>query len=150
MRVSTVILRRDVPGLGRVGDVKSVAAGYARNYLLPNGLAMVSTPSAVKLVEEERRRGGRERAKALEEAKLLAKKLGTVSLTIRRSAGDEGKLFGSVTAGDVAEALVQEGIRIEKRAVTLEEPIKVLGVYHVTIHLEQDCETTVKVWVVQE
>ncbi len=146
----SIVLRKDVPDLGKAGEVKTVAAGYARNYLLPQRLGVEATPSGIKWLEEEHRRRAREDAKTLEEATLLGKKLAGLSLTIRRSAGEQGKLFGSVTAADLADAMAQEGVSVDKRMVRLDEPLKALGVYTVTVQVHQDVESKIKVWVVKE
>lgn len=145
-----VILRKDVADLGHAGDMVDVKPGYARNYLLPQGLALRATEGNQTRFEEERRQieqaAERERERAQETAKSLADR----SLTFNRRAGEEGRLFGSVTSTDIAEALEAEGLEIDRRLIRLEEPIKELGVFTVAIRLHADVEPEIKVWVVAE
>jgi large subunit ribosomal protein L9 len=149
-RNQDVILRRKVENLGDVGDIVSVKPGYARNYLLPQGLAYAAT-------EENSRRLESERAAALlaeeldrNNAKEVAQRLEGVSITFSMLAGDEGKLYGSVGPRDIAEQLSEQGFDIHGRHVSLVEPIKALGVYSVPIKLYPEVEASVKVWVVKE
>lgn len=145
-----VILRSDVGGLGRTGDVVTVAAGYARNYLMPRGLALQATPRAMQQIELDGRREEKARQKRKEEAEALGRKLGQVSLTINKQAGESDKLFGTVTAMEIAEALEKEGHEIDKRKIVLEEPIKTLGIYTIPIRLHAEVTTRIKLWVVKE
>ncbi len=145
-----VILRKDVKGLGKSGDVVNVKDGYARNYLIPNGLAYRFTEGYKKQVENEIKQNNKKLERKREEFKKLAKQLETVSLTITKKAGEEDKLFGSVTSADISEALKKEGFSIDKKYIVLTEPIKKLGTYDVKIHFFEDIETTIKVWVVSE
>jgi len=145
-----VILRKDVADLGHAGDMVDVKPGYARNYLLPQGLALEATEGNRRRFEEERRQieqaAGRER----EHAQELSRGLEDRSLTFHRRAGEEGRLFGSVTSTDIAEALKAEGLNIDRRFIRLEEPIKELGVFTIPIRLHPDVEPEIKVWVVAE
>src|ERR1044071_7492237 len=123
-----IILRQAVENLGAPGDVVKVKAGYARNYLLPHGLAYEATPGNLKRIQQER-----ERLEAAENARrsaaqMLAEKVEQVSLTFSARVGDEGKLFGSVTTADIAQQLESQGVHVEKRQIDLHEPIKALGV----------------------
>jgi large subunit ribosomal protein L9 len=144
-----VILRQAVENLGHPGDIVDVSAGFGRNYLLPRGLAYAATTGNKKRIEQEKQRldaaEGTRRAQAQE----VADKLAQVSLTFSARVGDEGKLFGSVTATDIAHQLEGQGFTIEKRQVDLHEPIRALGVYRVAIRLHADVKPEVKVWVIK-
>ena len=142
-----IILREDVEHLGARGQLVKVAAGYARNFLLPKKLGVPATDSNRKIVEQERHAHLRKDAKLKSEAEDLAKLLGTVTVSIARKAGESDQLFGSVTAGDVADALAAQKYVIERRKIQLEEPIKTLGEHKVTVrtHKEVSVEITVNV-----
>src|ERR1700729_757200 len=145
-----VILREDVEKLGSRGDVVKVAAGYARNFLLPKKLAVAATGSNKKIVEQERQGHLRKEAKEKSESEDLAKLLNGVTVTISQKAGENDQLFGSVTAKDVAEALAAKSFTIDRRKVQLEEPIKQLGEFKVPIRLHRDVTAEVTVLVVKE
>ncbi|HEY5415896.1 MAG TPA: 50S ribosomal protein L9 [Gemmatimonadaceae bacterium] len=146
-----VILRQAVEKLGQPGDVVKVSPGFARNYLLPRGIAYAATAGNLKRIAQEKarlqaaeneRRGG---------AQTIATRLETVSLTFSARVGEEGKLFGSVTASDIAEQLHAQGFdMIEKRQIDLHEPIKALGVYRVPVRLHADVKPEIKVWVIKQ
>lgn len=143
-----VILRRDVENLGEAGEVVDVKPGYARNYLIPQGVAFRATEGNLRRLDEERRHQLRVVEREVERAEERARELEGLSLTLSVMAGDEGRLFGSVTSADIAEALAAEGIEVDRRLLQLEEPIKQLGVYRVPVHLHADVRPEVKVWVV--
>ncbi len=145
-----VIMIKDHPRLGLEGTVVEVADGHARNYLLPRGWAQPATAEHLRRFEENRVRKERLEARKLETARRTADKLGELSLTITAAAGDEDRLYGSVTAADVAEALRSEGFEIEKSQVKLEEPIKRLGIYTIRVEPAPDTGAEVKVWIVKE
>jgi len=145
-----VILKSDVERLGKTGDVVTVAAGFARNYLLPRGLALEATDRGMEQIEIDRRRDEKTLQKKASDAVDLQKKLEEVSLTISKQSGESDKLFGTVTAMEIAEALEKEGHEIDKRKIELEEPIKTLGIYTVPIRLHSDVTAKVKLWVVKE
>jgi large subunit ribosomal protein L9 len=145
-----VILREEVEKLGRRGDLVKVAAGYARNYLLPKKLAVTATASNVKIVEQEKQAHLRRDAKEVAEAQDLGKLMGSVSVTIAQKAGENDQLFGSVTASDVATALEKLGYTVDRRKVHLEEPIKQLGEHKVTVRLHRDVSIDIPVHVVRE
>jgi large subunit ribosomal protein L9 len=130
-----VILREDVPHLGTIGDVVKVRAGYARNYLLPRGLATVADKRNVRALEHERRLADEKRRRALSAAENVAKQLAAARIVITARAGEEGKLFGSVTNIDVERALADQGLTVERRRIRLDEPIKTLGEHKVPISL---------------
>jgi large subunit ribosomal protein L9 len=142
-----IILREDVEHLGARGQLVKVTAGYARNFLLPKKLGVPATDSNRKIVEQERHAHLRKDAKLKSEAEDLAKLLGTVTVSIARKAGESDQLFGSVTAGDVADALAAQKYVIDRRKIQMEEPIKTLGEHKVTVrtHKEVSVEITVNV-----
>ena len=123
-----VILRQAVESLGKPGDVVKVSNGYARNYLLPHGVAFEATPGNLKRIQQERERLEAAENERREAAQAYATKLEQVQLTFSARVGEEGKLFGSVTSADVAQQLEAQGFHIEKRQIDLHEPIKALGV----------------------
>lgn len=131
-----VILTQDVKGVGRAGELVEVADGYGRNYLVPRGLAVAATGGNVKAVEHQQAMVRRKLEKERAEAQSLAAKLQGASVVVRARAGESGRLFGSVTAADVAEALAQQfGAQVDRRRIELEGPIKSLGTYPVTLRL---------------
>jgi len=145
-----LILREDVPTLGRRGDIVNVKTGYARNFLLPRKLAMEATPGNRKQVAEMKAATVRREAGEKEAAQALAAQLAEVTLEMRAKAGESDQLFGSVTAMDIAEALEAKGFSIDKRKVEMEEPIKTLGEYQVPIRLHREVSAPVKVNVTRE
>ncbi len=130
-----MILREDVPHLGTIGDIVKVRAGYARNYLLPRGLATVADKRNLRALEHERRIVEEKRRRALSAAETLAQQLAAARIVITARAGDEGKLFGSVTNIDIERALAEQGLTVERRRIRLEEPLKTLGEHKVGVTL---------------
>ena len=130
-----VILREDVPNLGTVGDLVKVKPGYARNYLLPRGLAVVADRRNVGELEHQKRLVADKRERDRRQAETFAQKLTQLRVTLTARAGEEGKLFGSVTNIDIEKALAEHGFTIERRRIRLEEPIKSIGEHLVPIHL---------------
>ena len=145
-----VILRRKVDNLGEVGDVVNVKAGYARNYLLPQGLAYHATDESRRRLDQERAAALLVEAKERAGAEAVAARLGGTSITFSMLAGEEGKLYGSVGPRDIAGRLSEEGYDVHGRHVVMGETIKALGVYSVPIRLHPDVEVSVKVWVIKE
>ena len=145
-----LILREDIEKLGHRGQVVKVAAGYARNYLLPKRLAVPATDANRKIVEQERESYLRREAKVKSEAEDLSKMMGGVVLTIARKAGEEGHLFGSVTAQDIVDALAAQNYTVERRKIHLEDPIKNVGEYKVPIRLHREVTADVSVNVIAE
>jgi large subunit ribosomal protein L9 len=144
-----VILRQAVDKLGHPGDIVKVSAGYARNFLLPRGVAYEATAGNKKRIAQEK-----DRLQAAENARVasaqeFASKLEQISLTFSARVGEEGKLFGSVTPSDIAEQLKAQGLDVEKRMIDLHEPIRALGVYKVPIKLHADVKPEIKVWVIK-
>lgn len=145
-----VILREDVEKLGNRGELVKVAAGYARNFLLPRRLAVAATEANRKIVEQERQAHLRKEAKLVSESQDLAKLLTGVSVTIAQKAGDNDQLFGSVTAKDLTDALAGKGFTVDRRKVHLEEPIKQLGEFKVPVRLHREVTAEIVVNVVRE
>jgi large subunit ribosomal protein L9 len=145
-----IILRGDIDKLGQRGDMVKVAAGYARNYLLPRNLAVAANESNKKIVEQQRQAHLRRDAKLVTEAQDLAKMMASVAVTIHQKSGENDQLFGSVTSNDVAVALEKLGYTIDRKKVHLEEPIKVLGDYKVSVRLHKDVSIDIPVHVVKE
>lgn len=145
-----VILRQAVEKLGKPGDVVKVSNGYARNFLLPRGIAFEATPGNLKRIEQERERLEAAENERRGAAQTLAERLEQVSLTFSARVGEEGKLFGSVTGADIAAQLEQQGFHIEKRQIDLHEPLKTLGVFRVPIRLHADVKPEIKVWVIKQ
>jgi len=144
-----LLLKKSIDNLGRIGDVVTVKPGYARNYLLPLGYAVPVTKANLEQIEKERIKALAEERQRVEGLKEFAQKLRGISITIEGRANEEGHLFGSVTAAQIADAVRDKGFPIEARAVRLEHPLKEIGVFDVPVHLHADVFTEVKVWVVQ-
>jgi large subunit ribosomal protein L9 len=145
-----VILREDIKTLGRAGEMVRVKPGYARNYLLPQGLAYEATEGNKKRIAAETRvRAARNQAEQAE-AERAAATLREVNLTLSGKAGEEGKLFGSITSQDIADALAQQGHTVDRRRIELEHPIKTTGTHTVTVRLHPEVHADVRVSVVAE
>ena len=145
-----VILREDIKTLGRAGEMVRVKPGYARNYLLPQGLAYEATEGNKKRIAAETRvRAARNQAEQAE-AERAAATLREVTLTLSGKAGEEGKLFGSITSQDIADALAQQGHTVDRRRIELEHPIKTTGSHTVTVRLHPEVHADVRVSVVAE
>jgi large subunit ribosomal protein L9 len=151
MKNVKVILRSDVENLGAAGDVVTVKPGYARNFLLPRGVAFEATAANVRRLEEEQRRGEARAKRDYLEARRRAAQLEAISLTFHAQAGEEGKLFGSITSGDIADRLGEQNLDfdVERRQIQIDEPIKALGVFSVPIRLHTDVKPEIKVWVIK-
>ena len=145
-----VTLREEIEKLGRRGDVVKVAAGYARNYLLPKRLAVAANESNKKIVEQEKQAYLRRESKEIGDATDLAKMMGSVEVTIAQKAGENDQLFGSVTAQDIAAALERAGYSIDRKKVNLAEPIKSLGDFKVTVKLHREVAVELPVHVIKE
>jgi len=145
-----IILRQDMDALGLEGDTVEVANGYARNYLIPKGIALEANIQNVKLFETQRKKIEIKRVKAKEEAEKIKEKLADVMITISQKAGDEDKLYGSVTNMDIAAHLEKQGILIDRKKISMEKPIKTLGEFEVSIRLYPEVTGSIKVAVVPE
>ena len=145
-----VILRERLENLGNAGDVVSVKPGYARNYLVPKGLAYAATESNLKRIGRERDQAARREAEAVGAARESAKAIEGLSVTFTARAGEEGKLFGSITSSDIAEKLAEQGVTIDRRQIQLDEPIKALGEHSVSMRLHPEVVAQLRVNVVRE
>ena len=145
-----VILRERIENLGNIGDVIEVKDGHARNFLLPKGLALETTPKNLKILEYEKKMRETAKKKKKEEIVALAQKLKDFSCTVKVKAGEDDRIFGSITSLDIKQALDSQGIDIDKKNISLVENIKTLGIYHALIRLHPEVETKIKVWVVKE
>lgn len=145
-----VILKKDIVTLGDAGEVVEVKNGYANNYLIPQGIALRATEGALRALDTERK----QQAKKIEQQRIAAReiadRLQQLSLKVSAKAGESGKLFGTVTSGDIAEALKKEGVSVDRRKISLEAPIKALGNYEVGVKLFMDVSATLKVTVEAE
>ena len=145
-----IILLEDVNGLGNRGAKVKVAQGYARNYLIPNRLAIPAAGGGANIFKEAERQRSVRDTRQVKGAESLAAAMEKVNVTISMEAGEEDRLFGSVTAGDIAAQLQAQGFEVDKRRINLEEPLKQLGVYSVPVKLHTNVEAQVKVWVVKK
>lgn len=145
-----VILREDYKQLGEAGKIVNVKDGFARNYLIPQGIAYPATNSYVKVFEEEKKQQQFKQRKEIKAAQEMVKKIEGVSVTIPVSVGEGDKMYGSVTAQNIHEYLEKQNIEIDKKKIDLEEPIKELGIYQVPIKLHKEVKASIKVWVVKE
>jgi large subunit ribosomal protein L9 len=145
-----IILKEDIKKLGKMGQIVDVADGYARNYLVPKGFAVEASTKNVRSLEHEKKIIQEKARKHKDSAQDLASRISAMTLTIKAKAGEEEKLFGSVTTMDIAEALLTQGVEIEKKKIVLEEPIKRLGSYSVQIKLHPDVSVPLTVQVIQE
>ena len=145
-----VILQEEVKNLGSIGDLVNVSEGYGRNFLVPQGKAVIATTKNVKQIEHQKRLIGQKLKLEKEAAQTLASKIEQLSCTITRKVGEKEKLFGSVTSKDIYDFLAKEGFNINKQNIILEHPIKELGVFTVPIRIHPEVTVNLKVWVVQE
>jgi large subunit ribosomal protein L9 len=145
-----VILRQDISNLGTMGEVVTVKDGYARNYLIPRELVYMATPGAMKALEFEKKKYAKRMELEKASAEDIALKLQEMQVSITMKSGEEGRLFGSVTGSMIAEKLVENGIKIDRRTIMIDEPIKSLGIFDVKIKLHTDVSSTLKVWVISD
>ncbi|MBI4708195.1 MAG: 50S ribosomal protein L9 [Candidatus Omnitrophica bacterium] len=145
-----VILNQDIDKIGKAGSVVKVKDGYGRNFLIPNRLAMPVTPGNLKKLEQEKQKKALMLESLKKDAEALKTKLSAVSLTLSSLAKEDEKLFGSISAHDIALALKEEGIEIDKSLIALSEPIKALGIYEVPVNLHPEVIAKLKVWVVKK
>lgn len=145
-----VVLQQDIATLGKSGDVVKVRPGFARNYLIPRQMAMPATARNVAKLEHDKAIAAARAAKLKAEALVAAEKISGTSVSVARKVGEGQRLFGSVTAKDIAEALAAQGIEIDRKKIELEEPLKALGTFEVRARLVGDVEATIKVEVVPE
>ncbi len=145
-----VILRKEMEKLGPVGTVVDVKDGYARNFLIPKGIAYPASEGSMRALAEEKKQAEQRLVKEQRAGEKLAGELEKVSITLQMKVGEEDKLFGSVTGQMIADALKEKGFEIDKRQIDMDEPIKALGIYTVNIKLAHSVTGKVKVWVVRE
>jgi large subunit ribosomal protein L9 len=145
-----IILKEDVKNLGEIGSIKNVADGYARNYLLPRNLAVEASTKNVKQFEHDKKQILSKAEKIKKSSDDLAVKLSAIKLSIEAQAGEEDKLFGSITTADIAEALSKQGIEVDKRKIAIEAPIKRLGAHNITVKLSQGVTAGVALEVIKK
>jgi large subunit ribosomal protein L9 len=145
-----VILKEDVPHLGHSGELVSVKPGFGRNYLIPRGLAVAATDKNVARMDHEKRVIAAKTAKELKDAQAFGSRLEGTTVNIARQSGEGDKLFGSVTARDVGEALSAAGYPVDHRKIELPEPIRALGLHEITVRLSREVASKIKVWVVKK
>ena len=144
-----VILQKNVPNLGNVGDVVKVKDGYGRNYLVPRGMAVIADQSNRRRMAHQQREADAQRAKTKAEAEALAAKIAETPITIKAKVGEEGKLFGSVTNRDIVETLAEAGVELDRRTLSMGDAIKSTGAFDIQVKLGMDDEATLKVYVVE-
>jgi len=144
-----IILLQDYEKLGKAYDQVEVKDGYARNFLIPKGIAIRATKNNIRMIEEKLNLQKRREEKKLKQAQALAEKLKKLSITIPVQVGEEDKVYGSVTSQEIAVSLKEKGFEIDKRQILLEEPIKALGIYDVPIKLHPEVTGYVKLWVIK-
>jgi large subunit ribosomal protein L9 len=145
-----VILKEDIVNVGKIGEVVRVRDGYARNYLLPRGLVMIANKKNLKTFEHQKKMVGDQKQKIMRQAEAVSAELAGVTLSIPMRAGEEGRLFGSVTNIHIEKALKAKGLKVDRRKIELEEPLKTLGEFEVPVRLTADLSVPIKVIVVAE
>uniref|UniRef100_A0A7C4AJC7 Large ribosomal subunit protein bL9 n=1 Tax=Thermodesulfovibrio aggregans TaxID=86166 RepID=A0A7C4AJC7_9BACT len=145
-----IILKEDIHGLGKAGQVINVKDGYARNYLLPRGLALIADEKNLRVLEYQKKKFEEEAKKKLQDAESVRQRLTAFELTIKAKAGEDQKLFGSITAKDIAEALQKQGFSVDKKQINISEPIKRLGEHEVELKLHSNVSARLKINVVAE
>jgi large subunit ribosomal protein L9 len=145
-----VILLENVPSLGKAGDLVKVSDGYGRNYLIPQKKALLATEKSLKVIEHQKRQVQQRMEKTKKDAEKMGQRIGKLSCTFVKTVGESGKIFGSVTSMDIENFLKENGIEVDRKKISLEEPIKNLGMFTVPIKLNSEVTANLKVWVVQE
>jgi large subunit ribosomal protein L9 len=145
-----VILREDVPHLGKIGQVVRVKPGFARNYLLPRGLAVDANPRNLRVLEHQKRIIAAKAEREHKHAEAAAAKLDGLRLTVKARAGEEGRLFGSVTNIDVERLLAEKGFSVDRRRIDVHEPLKQLGTYPIVVHVSRDVRATIELTIEAE
>jgi large subunit ribosomal protein L9 len=145
-----VILLENVSSLGKAGDLVKVSDGYGRNYLIPQKKAILATEKSLKVIEHQKRQVQQRMEKTKKDAEKMAQHIEKLSCTFTKTVGESGKLFGSVTSMDLENYLKENGIEVDRKKISLEEPIKNLGMFTVPIKLHPEVAAHLKVWVVQE
>lgn len=145
-----VILLENVPSLGKAGDLVKVSDGYGRNYLIPQKKAILATEKSLKVIEHQKRQVQQRMEKTKKDIEKMGQRIETLSCTFVKTVGESGKLFGSVTSMDIENYLKENGIEVDRKKISLEEPIKNLGMFTVPIKLHSEVTANLRVWVVQE
>lgn len=145
-----VILLETIDRLGKIGEVVTVKEGYARNFLIPNSKAKEATPGNMKILDALKKKEAAAEKESLDKATELAARISGLSLTVSAQAGEEDKLFGSVSNDTIAESLAAEGITVDKKDIIMDEPIKKLGAYSVVVKLHPEVKADLRVWVVKK
>ena len=145
-----IILLENVPSLGKAGDLVKVSAGYGRNYLIPQQKAILATEKSLKVVEHKKRQVQQRMEKTKKDAEKMGQRIENLSCTFAKTVGESGKIFGSVTSMDIENFLKENGFEVDRKKISLEEPIKNLGMFTVPIKLNPEVTAHLKVWVVQE
>ena len=145
-----IILKKDMEKLGKSGEIVETKSGYARNYLIPKGFAVVASAANMKIYEQERLAEQRKIQKEIQEAEVVAAQLDKISITATVQVGEEDRVFGAVTNQYIADLLKEKGLDIDRKKIILEEPLKALGVFEVPIKLHSEVEARIKVWIVRE
>ncbi|AJE51677.1 MULTISPECIES: 50S ribosomal protein L9 [Paenibacillus] len=145
-----VIFIKDMKGQGKKGQIKEVSDGYAANFLLPRGIARPATEGNMKTLENQNAAEEKRKQEEKEEAQILGKKLEETTIQLKAKAGEGGRLFGAITSKQIAEAVAKTGIKLDKRKIELEEPIRTLGVTQMTVKLHPEVKATLKVQVTEE
>lgn len=145
-----VILLENVPSLGKAGDLVKVSDGYGRNYLIPQKKAVLATEKSLKVIEHQKRQVQQRMEKTKKDAEKMAQQIEKLSCTFTKAVGESGKVFGSVTSMDIENYLKENGMEVDRKKISLEEPIKNLGMFTVPIKLHPEVAAHLKVWVVQE
>ncbi|MBA64343.1 MAG: 50S ribosomal protein L9 [Candidatus Marinimicrobia bacterium] len=144
-----IILLVDYDGLGKAGDLINVKSGFARNKLIPKGIALRASKQNISIVKEKNKNIERQKNKESVKYDILLKKLSKTEITIKAQVGKEDKMFGSITSIDIQKALELEGLNIDRNAIVLESPIKALGIYHIAIQLAESFASEVKLYVIK-
>ena len=144
-----VILMSNVENLGESGDIVSVKPGYARNMLIPMGLALRASKRNIAVATEQKKVASEKVKRENQAMEILAKKLGKVEITIEVKVGDEEKMFGSITNKDIVRELIDKGFKVDKNQISINEPIKALGIYHITVKIAKEMTSDVKLYVIQ-
>ena len=145
-----LILLENVPSLGKAGDLVKVSDGYGRNYLIPQKKALLATEKSLKVIEHQKRQVQQRMDKTKKDAEKMAQQIEKLSCTFAKTVGESGKVFGSVTSMDIENYLKENGMEVDRKKISLEEPIKNLGMFTVPIKLHPEVAAHLKVWVVQE
>jgi large subunit ribosomal protein L9 len=145
-----IILREDVSNLGKAGEISTVRDGYGRNYLIPQGKAVLASDKNIRELEHQKRVIFTQQAKLKASAETIAQQLSNLQVTIARKVGEQDKLYGSVTNKDIADGLAKLGANVDRHLISLAEPIRALGTFDVQVKLHSAITATVKVWVVKE